>query len=441
MIDTADALTGLRQRGNFMHLLGQQIVRAGEGHARLALIVVDIDQFAQINVTHGYSFGDVTLRHLTKQLRAVARKQDHIARIGDNRFALLLSQVLNRGHVELAVQKLNRLLEAPLVVGEQQANIRVTSGAALCPEHASHAEFLLRKAETALARARRDQNEYHVLEIGRDNEPDISLQWEMEMELGEAIDRGELRMHYQPQIDIRDGQPVGAEALMRWERRNGDLVPPDVFIPMAERSGKIKKVTIWALNNALRRAGEWRTDLGPLTVSLNLPGELAIQRDLPELVENALQLWGKPNVKLMLEITERSLMDRHRGRDILLQLRELGVRISIDDFGTGYSCLAYFKNLPVDELKIDKSFVIELLEDTASLDITTLIIDLAHRFGLKVVAEGVEQRRVLEVLRSKGCDFAQGFLIGRPMPPDDFRQWLIDYRPQASTTAMTRSGT
>ena len=430
MMEVSDPLTGLRQRNSFLPLLGQQIVRASEGNVRLALLVIDINGFSQINVTHGYSVGDVVLRHVAKQIRDVSRKQDHLARIGDNRFALLLSNVLNRGHVELAIQKLNRRLEAPLEVGDQRIMVRVSAGAALCPDHASHAEFLLRKAETALATARRERAEYHVLDVRDDESLSLSAQWELEVELGTAIERGELQMHYQPQVDLRNGRPIGAEALMRWERFGHRAISPDVFIPLAERTGKIKKITIWALNTALRRAGEWRTDLGPLTISLNLPGELAMQRDLPELVENALHLWGKPHVRLMLEITERSLMDVPRGRGILQRLRDLGVRVSIDDFGTGYSCLAYFKDLPVDELKIDKSFVTELLTDSASQDITALIIDLAHRFKLQVVAEGVESREVLQALRKLGCNHAQGFLFGKAMPAEIFSEWLLKYQPK-----------
>jgi sensor c-di-GMP phosphodiesterase-like protein len=315
-------------------------------------------------------------------------------------------------------------------VGDQQIMVRVSIGAALCPDHASHAEYLMRKAETALATARREHAEYHVLDDAEDETLSLSAQWELEVELGTAIERGELQMHYQPQVDLRSNRPLGAEALMRWERFGRNAISPEIFIPLAERSGKIKKITIWALNTALRRAGEWRSDLGSLTISLNLPGELAMQHDLPELVENALQLWGKPHVRLMLEITERSLMDVPRGRHILQRLREMGVKVSIDDFGTGYSCLAYFKDLPVDELKIDKSFVTGLLDDRASMDITALIIDLAHRFKLQVVAEGVENPRVLQVLRKLGCNSAQGYLFGKAMPAEAFQHWLLEYNPQ-----------
>ncbi len=441
MIDSADLLTGLLSRSAFLSRLGRQILRANESHTRLALLVVDINGFAQTNVTYGYSTGDVVLRHLARQLKEVARKQDHVARIGDNRFALLLSHVLNRGHAELAIQKLLRRLEAALEIGDQQIAVRVTVGAAMCPDHATHAEYLMRKAETALATAQDEHEPYCILEKTDAGGLDLSALWELEVELGSAIERGELQMHYQPQVDLRTGRIVGAEALMRWDRFRGEIVGPDVFIPLAVRAGKIKKITIWALNTALRRAGEWRSDLGPLTVSVNLPGELAMQRDLPELVENALQLWGRPQVRLVLEITERSLMDAPRGRLILERLRALGVGVSIDDFGTGYSCLAYFKDLPVDELKIDKSFVTGMLEDTASLDITALIIDLARRFHLRVVAEGIEDAQTLERLRTLGCDLGQGFHLGKPMPPEGFRQWLLDLPAHAAHAPVAQPAT
>ncbi|KGI78108.1 putative bifunctional diguanylate cyclase/phosphodiesterase [Oleiagrimonas soli] len=424
MIDERDLLTGLPSRRVFLKRLAQRIIRTSEIQGKMALVVIDIAGFTQINIAHGYEAGDRALRHLAAQLREVARTGDFVARIGDNRFALVLTQVLNHGHVELAIHKLQRLLETPMEVGERQVSLRIRAGAALCPEHASHAEFLMRQAETALIAARREHMPYKVLDMHAAPSLELSEQWQLEMEFEHAIERGELRMHYQPQVHLRSGRPIGAEALMRWNRRDGDPVSPEVFIPIAERIGKIKPLTIWALNTALRQASEWPKDHGSLSISLNLPSELAIQPDLPELVQNALQLWGKPHIQLMLEISEHSLMDRHRGRDILMQLRALGVRISIDDFGTGYSCLAYFKSIPADELKIDKSFIGELLSDAASLDITVLIIELAHRFGLNVVAEGVENTRTLQVLRNHGCEIGQGYLFSRPLPAAAMAAWL-----------------
>jgi EAL domain-containing protein (putative c-di-GMP-specific phosphodiesterase class I) len=217
-------------------------------------------------------------------------------------------------------------------------------------------------------------------------------------------------------------------------------VSPDVFIPIAERTGQIKKLTMWALNTALRQSSEWQHDWGKLSVAVNLPGELATQRDLPDLVESALRLWGKDNIQLVLEITERSLMDRVHGFDILTGIRALGVEISIDDFGTGYSCLAYFRDIPADELKIDKSFVTRMLTDRASADITSLVIDLAHRFGLTVAAEGVEDGPTLDALRTSGCDVAQGYLLGKPMPPAAFQAWLQAFRSETALTTSAMAG-
>ena len=423
MPEGRDALTGLRDRSGFAALLRQQIGLANERRDHLALVVVDLDGFAQINMANGYAVGDRVLRHVSEQLLGVARRHDSVARIGDNRFALLLPQILNRGHVELAIQKLGRLLDAPLQIGETRIAIQFTAGAALCPEHASHAEFLLRKAEISLAMARAGGRRY-AFAAAASRGLDLPELWEMEMQLESAIERGDLEMYYQPKVSIPGQETLGAEALMRWRRNDGEIISPDVFIPLAEHTRQIKKITIWALNTVLREAGEWPADRGLLSVSVNLPGELVAQPDLPELVENALHLWGREHIQLVLEITERSLMDREPSFRILQRLRDLGIKISIDDFGTGYSCLAYFKNIPADELKIDKSFVTELLTDAGSADITSLIIDLAHRFGLSVVAEGVENVATLEMLRARGCDVAQGFLFGKPMPPAAFVQWL-----------------
>ncbi|MCA1714595.1 MAG: EAL domain-containing protein, partial [Gammaproteobacteria bacterium] len=320
--------------------------------------------------------------------------------------------------------------EVPIESAGTKLTLQVTVGAALCPTHATHAEYLLRMAELALATARMQGCRYlFAPDVPQTNA--LSDLWDLELELAGAIDRGEMRMHYQPQVRVGDLQLIGAEALMRWDSRARGEVAPDVFIPLAERTGQIKKLTMWALNTALRQAGEWRQAEAPLSVSVNLPGAMASQRDLPELVQNALQLWGKDEVRLVLEITERSLMDRALAQEILGRIRALGVRISIDDFGTGYSCLAYFKNIPADELKIDQSFVAGMRTDTASADITTLIIELAHRFGLAVVAEGVEDPATFALLKSGGCDIAQGFLFGKAMASPQFQEWLDGYRSAA----------
>ena len=439
MADILDDLTQLHNRRSFLSILQRQITYANERQNLLALVIIDIDKFSQINGASGYAFGDHVLRHLAKQVAEVARTQDYAARIGDNRFALILPRVLNHGHAELAVQKLFRLLEVPVQWGDIRLQLSVSAGAAICPSHATHPDFLMRKAELALSTARRDGRRYEFAPDTPQTQT-ISDLWDLEVEMAGAIERGEMRIYFQPQIRLSDLRLVGAEALMRWNSHSRGLVSPDLFIPLAERTGQIKQLTLWAMNTVLRRAAEWQHEWGPLSVAVNLPTELANQRDLPELVENALHLWGKDEIRLMLEITERSLMDREQALDKLTRIRKLGVKISIDDFGTGYSCLAYFKNIPADELKIDKSFVAGLLTDTASADITSLIIELAHRFGLAVVGEGVEDAATLRKLRSGGCDIAQGYLFGQAMPSAEFQAWMQAYRPGEGIDAIATVG-
>ena len=418
-----DTLTGLNNRQHFLPSLKRHVLAANDNRTALVLLVIDVDGFAQINGALGYAVGDLLLQHLAQQLRTVARPCDYLARIGDNRFALVLTRLMNKGHAELAIQKLLRLLDVPLQAAGERLSVVVTIGAALCPVHASHPDYLLRYAEAALVRARLAHLRHAFApDTARDN--DTSELWDLEMQLGGAIERGEMVMHYQPQVRTADRRPVGAEALMRWNSLARGVVAPDLFIPVAERTGQIKKLTVWALNTALRQASRWPAGDGPTSVSVNLPGT-AMQPDLPDLVEDALRLWGSDSVQLVLEVTESSLMDTERAFESLARIRQLGVKISIDDFGTGYSCLAYFRNLPADELKVDRSFVSSLLTDRASMDIAQLIVELAHRFGMSVAAEGVEDEATLDALTRLGCDIAQGYLLGKAMPSEEFQRWLV----------------
>jgi len=429
MTSIEDELTGVHNRRSFLSLLRRHIQLTNDQQSSLGLVVIDIDGFARINATQGFDFGDRTLKHLANQLREVARKQDYVARIGDNRFALMLTRVMNKGHVELAIQKLFRLLDLPFEVGTTRLKLPITVGAALCPMHASHADYLLRQAEVAIEAARAiGQNSM----FAPDNEQDTGLSefWDLEIELAGAAERGEMVLHYQPKLRAADRHPVGAEALMRWHHRTRGLVSPDLFIPVAEQTGQIRPMTMWAMNTALHHASNWHG--GPLSVAVNVPADLVARHDLPDLVENALHLWGSDHIQLVLEITERSLVaDPKHSFKILSRIRDLGVKISIDDFGTGYSCLAYFKDIPADELKIDRSFVSGLLNDPACADITSLIIDLAHRFHLSVVAEGVEDEATFLALLQRGCDVVQGYYFAKGMPTDAFARWLAQSRVDA----------
>ena len=423
MADIDDELTGLHNRRSFLAMLRQQVSFCNDRQTLLALIVVDLDGFARLNAAHGYDFGDQALKYVAQHLRSIARAQDYVGRIGDNRFALALTRIMNQGHAELAVQQLFRHLEVPFQGAQGTVRLVATAGAAMCPQHATHPEFLLRQAEKSLEMAR-ESGERWMFPPDQENEQRFSEFWDLEIELDGAIERGELLLAYQPKLRVADMQPVGAEALMSWPHRSRGMVSPEQFIPIAEKTGQIRPMTMWALNTALRHAGTWK-HAGPMSVSVNVPAEMVGREDLPDLVENAMQLWGTPDVQLALEITERSLIaDPKTSFRILSRIRDLGVKISIDDFGTGYSCLAYFKDIPADELKIDRSFVQHMVTDTASADIASLIIDLAHRFGLSVVAEGVEDTETFELLRQRRCDVVQGHLFAKSMRLDVFTKWL-----------------
>jgi len=429
-----DPLTGLHNRRSFMALLRRHIGLANDQQTTLGLVVIDINGFSRINAAHGFDIGDGVLSHLAKLLQEVARPQDYVARIGDNRFALVLTRVMNQGHVELAVQKLFRLLDVAFQSGAAQLKLQVTTGVALCPLHASHADYLLRQAEQSVQVARATGQRCGVAP-DHDSGNSLSESWDLEIELTGAIDRGEIQLHYQPKLRVSDRQPVGAEALMRWQHRSRGMVSPNLFIPVAEQTGQIRAMTGWAINTALRQAREWCD--APVSVAVNVPAAMVARHDLPELVENSLQLWGRDGVQLVLELTERSLVDSGHSFAILSKIRDLGVKIAIDDFGTGYSCLAYFRDIPVDELKIDQSFVRGLLADPACADITALIIDLAHRFGLSVVAEGVEDEATFQALAQRGCDVVQGHHFGAAMGSEAFARWLEQAPAQRpGTTAL-----
>jgi diguanylate cyclase (GGDEF)-like protein len=419
-----DPLTGVAARDTFLAALAQAVEAARDGRHALALVVVDLDGFARINGAFGYAFGDALLQHVGHVLRRVARSQDLAGRLDGDRFALVLPRVMNAGHAELAAQKLFRLLDAPFRHGGRQVRIGASAGIALVPHHALRVDDLLRLGEKMVQRARRAGRPYALASDQAAGGGESAEEWDIEIALDGALERGELEMHFQPQVRLADGRPVGVEALMRWHNPERGDVPPGLFIPVAERTGQIRQMTIWALNAVLRQAGRWTHPWGMLDVAVNVPAELVAQADLPGLVDSARQLWGSSQARLSLEITERSLMDPRQAFDVLQRIRSAGVRVSIDDFGTGYSCLATFKDVPADELKIDRSFVATLRSEPASRHISGVLVELAHRFGLTVVAEGIEHEADRVELAEMGCDVGQGFLIARPMPGDHLEAWL-----------------
>lgn len=425
-MSSLDNLTELYDRKTFMSLLANAVKAATNYQTKIALLLVDINRFHRINSVFGYDAGDEVLRKFAILLTNVCRPQDLVARIGDNTYAVILDGVMNTGHAELAAHKIITYLQSPFEFGDKRIYVDCTIGISVCPLHASNHLFLMKECESVLHEAKISNRK-----IGVSSTPEedvIPDDFDIELALGDAVQNGELLVHYQPKISLDSGGVVGAEALLRWQHSSKGLIPPDYFIPIAERTGHIKPMTYWLLNTVLRQTAEWTEHWGPLTVSINVPPDFILMPDFKDSVHNAVNLWKNDSTNICFEIIERSLvMEPEKSFSALQELRDLGMSISIDDFGTGYSSLSYFERLPVDELKIDRSFVADIVLNKANRNIVKLIIDLAHAFDMEVVAEGVEDLKTVEILRGLGCDIVQGFYYARPMPNDVIKKWLLDY--------------
>jgi diguanylate cyclase (GGDEF)-like protein len=422
-----DNITGLPSREQFLNILRGEVGDAIEHKTTIALFVIKINRFRRINSLYGYPAGDQVLHSFATTLNQVRRRGDHIARIGDNEFALLLSGIANEGHATLAAYKIERLLDIPVEIDGNKIHCSVHMGIAVCPVHGIEESDLLKMAEEALDCSKQTSQLFCLAEP-----PEVaglSENWDIEVQLAHAIENSELRVYFQPKISLITGKPTGAEALIRWQSRSHGLISPDVFLPVAEEMGLSKPLTIWMLNSALRLSTEWTKQWGDLDVSVNIPTQLLEDPDFVGLVLSSEGLWKDEHITLCLEVLEQYFVtDVENCFAKLKELRGEGIHISIDDFGTGYSSLSYFRDIPADELKIDRSFVETLLEDDANANIVTLIIDLAHKFGLSVVAEGAEDLDTLDALKKLSCDKVQGYIIARPIPASRFGDWLEQFR-------------
>jgi len=411
----------------FLHALQEMLVRSREADGSLGLLVIRLDDLDRINTSFGYEAGNTLLATFAGQLQGLARKSDRVIRIGTRKFVLLLTEVMNQEHVILAANKIIRTANKPFTLDGRTLTTPVTIGIAICPEHAETAESLLQSAEIALESARREESPYFLYS---DSDADDTDLLGMENELDDALENGQVEMYYQPKIRIRDLKPCGAEALMRWTSPMRGFVPPDVFIDLADKTGRIQPLTWFALNTALRQASEWPDIWGALSVSVNVTPNIVDDADLVDLVKNAISMWDTQPDRLVIEVTEGALMTNpEKSFKILKGLRSHGVQISIDDFGTGYSSLSYFKNIPANELKIDKAFVMNMFDDKADEQIVRSVIELAHIFDLGVVAEGVENQATVDLLSELKCDSIQGYYFSRPLPQRDFVAWLENYEP------------
>ena len=409
-----DLLTGLPNRRLLHDRVTRAIDAARPQASSVALLIIDLDRFREVNDTFGHQYGDLLLQQIGPRVSDLLGPGDTVARLGGDEFAVLLANA-DREHAEHVARRLLRALDRAFSIGGTSVDVGGSIGIALAPEHGADADALLRHADVAMYVAKRAGCGRATYSPTQDQHSPDRLA--LVGELRRAIETDELALVYQPKVDLDSGRCVGVEALIRWQHPHRGSVPPDQFIPLAEQIGLIKAVSRWVLNTALRQAREWLSEGTDLPIAVNLSMRDLHDPDLPEAVAGLLRRWQVPPSQLVVEITENGLMaDPGRALQTITALRLMGIRIAIDDFGTGYSSLAYLKRLPVDELKIDRSFVRELATDEDDLAIVRSTIGLGHDLGLIIVAEGIEDGCTWERLRRLGCDIGQGYLIGRPMP-------------------------
>jgi len=421
-----DTLVPLSSRAALFENLERQIEAHKGSGKKLALLLINIERFRKLNALYGYGAGDELLQEMEQRLQAVARSKDVIARMGNSEFIMLLPEIKNQGHAQLAVHKLINYLQAPFKLNGNPHKINAHIGLSMYPEHAHDASGMLQKAELALMSARHCVEPFYIYSE-QGNETPVT-DWDLEGRLNYAREKDELQLYYQPKVCLQTGRLFGAEALIRWETEDRGFVRPDIFIPVAEQSGQIRSITRWVINTALRQMQEWPIYGDPLTVAVNISANVIRDTTFVDSIRNALNIWGMDAERLMLEITENTLIEDMSSTIVTLEtLKSLGVGISIDDFGTGYSSMSYFKNIPANEVKVDQSFVFYMLENQMDQRIVNSVIELAHGFGLAVVAEGVENEATLNALTDMGCDIAQGYHLAKPMPQSDFIQWLAEY--------------
>ncbi len=351
-----------------------------------------------------------------QRLQGWVRSRDEWQRTEDDRFYVVLKGVSSRGELELATAKLERIFKEPHMQFGRAVKLEFKAGFSLMEEQTGSTSLALREANIALRQARQNAGNYNLYEPQKQISADQERQ--MVKSLERAIELNELELFYQPKVHARYHNLVGAEALLRWIPHNKGAIPPDEFIPVAERNGVIAPITWWVVKAATARLARWPDEL---SIAVNVAPNLLLDDQILAVVKDSLDIYGVNPNRLTLEVTERVMVD---DQQVMLQqlgrLQSLGVRISLDDFGTGFSSLAYFRDLPVDEVKIDKGFVLRMLESEKDHAIVKAVIDLAHNFSLRVVAEGVESRAVSARLAELGCDVLQGYVFDKPLPESEF---------------------
>ncbi|MEO5359947.1 MAG: EAL domain-containing protein [Nitrospirota bacterium] len=423
-----DTLTGLPNRVLFFDRLSHEIKNGTRYGYMLGVLYVDIDNFKIVNDTMGHDVGDKLIKSIADRLTRTIRESDTVSRVSGDEFTVILSNVNNVNQIETITSKLLTQLKEPYEVNGQDITITASIGVSICPSDANGAGELLRHADTAMYHAKKaGKNNYLLFKADMDEELNRRISVEKELRL--ALERDELILHFQPQVDISTGKIIGAEALVRWQHPEKGLLFPDKFITVAEDTGLIIPLGEQVLYKSCKQNVAWQTKgLPPILMAVNVSTtQISWNYDLAEMVFDVLKKTEMPPEHLELEITESFCMQNVDSTiSMLRRFNTMGVNVAIDDFGTGYSSLSYLKHLPFKKLKIDRSFVNEITKDQDDLTIVKTIIDMSHNLRLKVIAEGVETKEQLELLRELGCDEVQGYLFSKPVPPEKFAVMLKD---------------
>ncbi len=420
-----DPLTSLPNRKLFFTRLKEYLEQAGQQHTQLAVLYIDLDQFKQVNDSYGHAVGDGVLGEIASRLETRVRDGDIIARLGGDEFAVVMQSVTSSDQILSCLQSLHGVFQEPVLAQDQPFVLSASIGISLFPEDGEDAYMLLRNADTAMFKAKeagRGTFQFYTEEMTRN----AREQARMESQLRVAIEAHQLTLHYQPKICLKTGALVGFEALVRWNHPQQGMMPPNEFIPLAEESGLILPMGEWVLQTACRQVAQWyREGLNPGVMAVNVAARQLQDYALLDVVKKALRETGCQSAWLEIELTESSIMTQTRQAiAVMNELCELGVKLAIDDFGTGYSSLAYLRQLPIDKLKIDRSFVMNVAENVDDVAIVRAVTVLGKTLNLEVIAEGVETAAQEALLREEGCDVVQGYYYSKALPADEAKNFL-----------------
>ena len=422
----ADSLTDLPNRALFDDRLNTSVARSRRKGEPFAVVILDMDRFKYINDVLGHESGDYVLKEVAMRLNTTLRPYDTVARLGGDEFALLLQDVTET-EILTAVGRVASMFDEPVTLNNQPIDIGCSIGIARYPEHGEDASTLLRRADMAMYSAKRSDTIFAFYDPNCEEHREEHLS--LLSEIKRAIEFDELQLFFQPKVTLGDSSVLSVETLLRWQHPHRGLIPPDEFIPFAERTGAIRLITRWLIAKAMIQARNWADQGLSIKMSVNISARDLLDSDFSNYVSKRLEENKVKPEMMCMEITESALMeDPLKAKRTVEELHRLGVSISIDDYGTGYSSLAYVKNLPVNELKIDREFIKNMINNKQDIAIVRSTIELGHNLGLKVVAEGIEREEEMQMLKEFGCDQAQGYLISKALTASDMQKWISENR-------------